>query len=218
MRSTLRAARSSRARGATPALCAVLALVLVASGCGGGGASTKAAASAAAQASSAPQPVVAPVPRLSILSPPRGAHTSSTLTVRVALDGVPGGGARFKYVLDRRLTRVGAARLTFHDLAPGHHRLDVLLVTNGASRAATVFTVRAPAPVAVPAPVQTTPTTTSTMPAPSPPPPTTTATPPPPPPTTTSAPSRPSEGIPQGGGGDGDGDNSGAPSDGDGNI
>jgi hypothetical protein len=209
----LRDARPCRALGVAPALCMALAPVLVTSGCGGGGASTKAAAPVTAHVSSAPQPAVAPNPRLSILSPRMGAHTSPTLTVRVALDGAPSGGARrFRYVLDRRLARLGSARLTFHDLAPGHHRLEVFLVTDGASRAATAFTVRAPAPVVVPAPVQTTSTSTSPTPAP----PTTTAVPPPPP--TTSVPSRSSEGIPQGGGGDGDGDNSGGPSDGDGNI
>jgi len=198
-----------------PALVPVLALALAANGCGGAsGGSTKTAATVAVQTHSTSRPVAAAPPRLSILSPRTGAHTSSTLTVRVALHGVPGGGARFRYVLDRRLTRLGSARLTFHDLAPGYHRLDVFLAKGAASRAAVAFTVRAPAPVAAPAPVQTAPTTTeSTPPLPA----ATTAPPPPSPPRTTPTP-QPSEGIPQGGGGDGDGDNSGGPSDGDGNM
>jgi hypothetical protein len=223
MRSTLRDARSDRAPGSIPALCVGLALTLLASGCGGG-ASTTTPASAGSQASSpsragtALQPATVPVPRLSILSPRTGTHTASALTVGVALDGAAGGRRRFRYVLDHRLTRLGSAHLTFHDLAPGRHRLEVFLATNGASHATTAFTVRAPAPAAIPAPTQTTPMTTSTQPAPtpsSPSPPTTSEAPPPPP--TTTAPPHPSDGIPQGGGGDGDGDNSGGPSDGDGN-
>jgi hypothetical protein len=228
MRSTHRDARSSSAPGETqarrlqgalalvPALVPVLALVLVGSGCGGSSnSSTKTAAPVAVQTPSTPRPVAAAPPRLSILSPRTGAHTSSTLTVRVALHGAPGGGARFSYVLDHRLTRLGSARLTFHDLAPGHHRLDVFLVKSGVSRAAVAFTVRAPAPVAVPAPMQTVSTATESTP---PPPPAATTTPPPPSPTRTTPAPQPSEGIPQGGGGDGDGDNSGGPSDGDGNM
>jgi hypothetical protein len=145
-----------------------------------------------------------------------GAHIASTLTVSVALDGAGGSARRFRYVLDHRLTRFGSAHLTFHDLAPGHHRLEVFLATNGASRATTAFTVHRPAPVAIPAPAQTTPMTTSSQPAPTPPPPPTTSEAPPPP--KAASPSQPGGGIPQGGGGDGDGDNSGGPSDGDGNI
>jgi hypothetical protein len=200
------------------ALVPVIALGLVASGCGSS--STETAAPAAVQTHSVPRPVAAAPPRLSILSPRAGAHTSSTLTVRVALQGAPGGGARFKYVLDRSLTRLGLARLTFHDLAPGHHRLQVFLVRSAASPAAVAFTVHPPAPVAVPtpAPMQTAPTMTESTP---PPPPAATTTAPAPAPAPAPAkttPAPPSEGIPQGGGGDGDGDNSGAPSDGDGNI
>jgi hypothetical protein len=205
----------------------VFALALVASGCGGAGSSsTNTAAPAAAQAHSTPRPVAAAPLRLSILSPRTGARTSSTLTVRVALRGASSGGRQFRYVLDRRLTRLGSARLTFHDLAPGHHRLDVFLANGGASRAAVAFTVRAPAPVAVPAPVQTVSTASESTPppvstanevAPPQPPAARTAPSSPSPPRTTPAPP-PSEGIPQGGGGDGDGDNSGGPSDGDGGI
>jgi hypothetical protein len=177
----------------------------------------------AAPATTTAQPASAPAPHLSILSPRAGAHTASTLTVRVALSGAPAGGAqRFRYVLDRRLTRFGPARLTFHDLAPGRHRLEVLSATTGTTRAGTTFTIRAPARVASPAPAQTQPTVSTPAPAP------TTATPPPqsPPPTKTTAPPPPkaspppsSGGIPQGpNAGDGDEDNKGAPSDGDGNI
>lgn len=226
MRSTLRDARSGRARASISALCVGLALTLLASGCGGGGSTTtttQPSAGSQASSSSRPgsslQPATVPVPRLSILSPRAGAHTATTLTVGVALDGPAGGGARrFRYVLDHRLTRLGSAHLTFHDLAPGRHRLEVFLAANGASRAATAFTVRAPAPVAIPAPAQATPMTTSSQSAPTPPspsPPTTSEAPPPPP--TAASPSQPGGGIPQGGGGDGDGDNSGGPSDGDGN-
>jgi hypothetical protein len=148
------------------------------------------------------------MPHLSILSPRAGAHTASTLTVRVALSGATNGAQRFRYVLDRRLTRFGPARLTFHDLAPGRHSLEVLLATTGTARASTTFTVRAPAHVASPAPAQTQPTVSTPAPAP-----TTTA----PPPKASPPPS--SGGIPQGpNAGDGDGDNNGAPSDGDGNL
>jgi hypothetical protein len=227
MRSTLRDARSGRTPGSIPALCVGLALTLLASGCGSG-ASTTTPASAGSQASNSSRPSTAlrpatvPVPRLSIISPRTDAHTATTLTVGVALDGAAGGARRFRYVLDHRLTRLGSAHLTFHDLAPGRHRLEVFLATNGASRAATAFTVRAPAPVTIPAPTQTTPAqttpmTTSSQPVPtpsSPSPPTTSEASPPP---TATGPAQPVGGIPQGGGGDGDGDNSGGPSDGDGN-
>jgi hypothetical protein len=197
-----------------PVLVPVLAIALVASGCASSS-STKTAAPVAVQTHSTPRAVAAVPIRLSILSPRNGAHTSSTLTVRVALHGSPGGGARFSYVLDGHLTRLGSGRLTYHDLAPGRHRLDVSLASRAASRAVVAFTVRAPAPVAVPAPAQTVSTATESTP---PPPPAATTTPPPSsPPRTTPAP-QPSEGIPQGGGGDGDGDNSGGPSDGDGNM
>jgi hypothetical protein len=161
------------------------------------------------------------MPHLSILSPRAGTHTASTLTVRVALSGAPVGGAqRFRYVLDRGLARFGPARLTFHDLAPGRHSLEVLLATTGTARASTTFTVRAPAHVAIPAPAQTQPTVSTPAPAPTTPPPRTL------PPTKTTAPAPPkaspppsSGGIPQGpNAGDGDGDNNGAPSDGDGNL
>jgi hypothetical protein len=199
-------------------VCASVGLVLIASGCGGGSSVMTATSRApvAAPATTAAKPAGAPTPHLSILSPRAGAHTASTLTVRVALSGAPTGGAqRFRYVLDRRLARSGSARLTFHDLAPGRHRLEVLSVADSTVRAGTAFTVRAPAPIPAPAraqPAVSTPAST----------PTTTT----PPPTETTAPAPPkaspppsSGGIPQGpNAGDGDGDNKGEPSDGDGNI
>jgi hypothetical protein len=206
-------------------VCVGLGLVLVVSGCGGGSSAmtTTTRASVAAPATTVAKPASAPTPRLSIISPRVGAHTASTLTVRVALSGASTGGAqRFRYVLDRRLTRSGSARLTFHDLAPGRHRLEVLSAADSTVRTSTTFTVRAPAPVAVPVPVQTQPTVSAPAPAPT----TTTAPPRIPPPTKTTAPAPPkaspppsSGGIPQGpNAGDGDGDNNGEPSDGDGNI
>ena len=206
---------------------ASLALVLAASGCGS---STPRKTSSAAktsatiaQTSGAGAPASALPPHLSILSPRAGTHTASTLTVRVALSGVTNGAQRFRYVLDRRLTRSGSTRLTFHDLAPGRHRLEVLSVAENTVGASTTFTVRAPAPVAIPVPARSQPTVSTPAPA------STTTTPlprTPLPPTKTTAPAPPkasppptSGGIPQGpDAGDGDGDNNGGPSDGDGNI
>lgn len=216
-----------------------VALALVVSGCGGASTSTTtrasatAATSAAAATVSAPATVTAPTLHLSIVSPRAGAHTGSTLTVRVAVSGAPGAGAqRFRYVLDHRLTRSGSSHLTFHDLAPGHHRLEVVLTSGSAAHAGTTFIVRTPPPVAVVTPVearrttpevqqttpearQTTPEVQQTTTRAEPPPPARTS-PPPPPPESTPAPATGS--IPQGNGGDGDGDNNGAASDGDGNI
>jgi len=200
-----------------------LGLILAASGCGGGTSTTK-AREAVTQASNAPQPAAAaPVRHLSILSPRVGAHTAATLTVRVRLTGAATSGLqRFQYVLDHRLTRSGSDRLTFHDLAPGRHRLEVILAGASPSRATTTFTVRAPTPSASPVPAQSQPTVSTPIPPP------TSSTPPPrtQPPTRTTAPAPPkanppqsSGGIPQGpNAGDGDGDNNGAPSDGDGNV
>jgi hypothetical protein len=204
-------------------VCASLGLVLVASGCGGGSAMTSTArAPVAAPAITAAKPASAPTPHLSILAPRMGAHTASTLTVRVALSGATNGAQRFRYVLDRRLARSGSARLTFYNLAPGRHRLEVLSAAERTIRTSTTFTVRAPAPVAIPAPARAQPTVSTAAPAP-----TTTASPPrTTPPSKTTAPAPPkaspppaSGGIPQGpNAGDGDGDNNGGPSDGDGNI
>jgi hypothetical protein len=207
-------------------LCASLGLVLVASGCGSTSRKTSSAARTSApvvQSSSTRAPVSAPVAHLSILSPRMGAHTASTLTVRIALSGAPAGSAqRFRYVLDRHLERSGSARLTFHDLAPGRHRLEVILAGASPNRATTTFTVRAPAPVAVPVAARAQPTVSTPVPAP------TSTTPPPqaPPPRKTTAPAPPtasppqsSGGMPQGpNAGDGDSDNNGGPSDGDGDV
>ncbi len=198
-----------------------LGLIFAASGCGGGTSTTKAPA-AVTQASNAPKPAVAVPPRhLSILSPRVGAHTAATLTVRVTLTGTATGGAqRFRYVLDHRLTRSGSDRLTFHNLAPGRHRVEVILTSASPSHAATTFIVRAPTPLAVPVQAQpttvSTPPPTSTTPPPRTPPPTKTATRPAPP---QASPPQSNSGIPQGpNAGDGDSDNNGGPSDGDGNI
>ncbi|MFZ1926573.1 MAG: hypothetical protein WAU42_10570 [Solirubrobacteraceae bacterium] len=203
-----------------------MALVLAASGCGSSTSrktSSAAGTSATvAQTSGAGAPASAPTQHLSILSPRAAAHTASTFTVRVTLSGATNGAQRFRYVLDHRLARSGSARLTFHDLAPGRHRLEVLSAADSTVRASTTFTVRAPAPVAIPAPVPAQPTVSTPAPAPT----TTTAPPRTPPPTKTTAPALPkaspppaSGGIPQGpNAGDGDGDNSGGTSDGDGNI
>ncbi len=195
-----------------------LALALVIGGCGGGSSSSTTTATPAAAATRASTPAAAvPAVHLSVLSPHTGAHTGSTVTVHVALSGAPGGTTpRFHYILDHRLSRSGSSTLTFHDLAPGRHRVQVLVVPGSAARASTTFIVRAPAPAPLPTPVEA-PATTAT------PPPATTSTPEPvhttpkAPPAKASPPES-SGGIPQGGGGDGDGDNSGGPSDGDGNI
>jgi hypothetical protein len=214
----------------TAPLCAGLALALVASGCGSGGAKRPETPPATNSSVSVPQTSsarapAAPVAHLSILSPRPDAHTAPTLTVRVALTGAPADAAQtFRYVLDHRLTRSGSDRLTFHDLAPGRHHLEVISPGTGPSRATTTFTVRAPAQSAslVAAQPQPTPTvstpvavpTTSAPPKQAPEPANTTT---PPPPKASPPPS--SGGIPQGpNAGDGDGDNHGGPSDGDGNI
>jgi hypothetical protein len=103
---------------------------------------------------------------------------------------------RLHYELDGRLSRTAGTHLTFHDLAPGRHRLAVVLSTGGQARASTTFTVRAPVPVPAPepAPAQEAAPPASSSPAPS------------------------SSKIPQNNGGDADEDNNGGPSDGDGNL
>jgi len=201
-------------------------LIFAASGCGGGTSTIKAPATAT-QATNAPQPAVAaPVRHLSIVSPRAGAHTAATLTVRVKLTGTAISGAQpFRYVLDHLLTRSGTDRLTFHNLAPGRHRLEVIRPSASPSHVATTFIVRAPARVVVPVPAhQAQPTastpipppTSSTSPSPRTSPPTKTTTAPAPP---QASPPQSNGGIPQGpNAGDGDGDNNGGPSDGDGNI
>ena len=187
---------TSRRRTAVQALvsCGAFCLALGAGGCGGGGYGTSPPVSAksspaATTASTAAAPHPATVAHVSILAPHRGASTDATLTVRVALAGAqPSTPTRLRYVLDGRLTRTGGARMTYHELAPGRHRLAVrLLGQAGAVAAATSFTVRAPAPPPAPAaPAPATMTETRQEEA------------------TAPAPSRPSAhgGIPQGGGGD----------------
>ncbi len=203
--------------------CLSLTLALLIGGCGGGSSgstTTSTPATTAAQASTTTATAVtAPVLHLSVLSPHAGAHTGSTVTVHVALSGAPSGDTqRVRYVLDDRLSRSGSRTLTFHDLAPGRHHVEVLVGHGGGAHASTTFIVRAPAPAVVPAvvpaPAEVRPTTAT-------PPPTTSMpeavhTTPKAPPAKASPPES-SGGIPQGGG-DGDGDNSGGPSDGDGNI
>jgi hypothetical protein len=196
---------------------AALVLCVLAAGCGSGGQVTSAASHPATAAASAKPVVAASAPvlrQLRILSPAAGAHTGAAVTVRVRVSGGALHGARpLRYVLDGALGRMGTTRLTFRELAPGRHRLVVLLAGDPRVRASSSFTVLAPAPVAQPSsaepmqthppepqPVHTTAERTTTE----------HASPPP-------APAREGS-IPQGGAGDGDGDNSGAPSDGDGNV
>jgi hypothetical protein len=201
----------------------ILGLIFAASGCGGGTSTIKTPATVT-QASNAPQPAVAaPVRHLSIVSPRAGAHTAATLTVRVKLTGTATNGAQpFRYVLDRRVTRSGSDGLTFHNLAPGRHRLEVIWPSASPSHVATTFIVRAPARVVVPVPAQAQPAASTPILPPSTSPPPRTS----PPTKTTTAPASPQAsppqsngGIPQGpNAGDGDGDNNGGPSDGDGNL
>jgi hypothetical protein len=239
-----------KAARSTGFLFAGAALAVAVSACGSSGSSGSTASTTSAAATPAQTPTInqasgakpaasAPTPHLAILSPHAGGHTGSTLTVRVAASGAPSGTAqRYRYVLDGRFTRSGSTHVTFHELAPGRHRLEVVMLGSG-DRANTTFTVNAPAPTPAPAPVATTPTpaeaphtTPATAPAPKPastpasqappkapaPKPASPAEKAPPPPAKT-APSGASEGIPQGpGAGDGDGDNHGEPSDGDGDI
>jgi hypothetical protein len=216
------------ARRIAPLCLGMGAVALSVAGCGGAstGTSTTAATTTAAAtttttaATVAPArtaPTASPVTHLAILSPQAGAHTPSTLTVHVAATGAPSGSTgRFRYVLDGRVTRTGSSELTFHDLAPGHHTLRVVMLGSPVERT-TTFTVNAPAAAPKPVVAQAPPTETQAT---TPPPAATT----PAPAATTPAPTqtRPSgasEGIPQGpNAGDGDGDNHGEPSDGDGDI
>jgi hypothetical protein len=195
-----------RAAHRTGPLCVSLALVVAASGCGASSKSTPATtvAPVRTQATSAAAPPTAPTPHLSILTPRTGAHASSTLTVRVAVSGAPSASTqRLRYVLDHHLTRAGSSHLTFRELVPGRHHLEVL-IAGSTVHASTTFTVRAPAPVAVQAPPEVSRTS---------------ATPTPAAPVTPTTPAPSTGGIPQGpGAGDGDGDNHGEPSDGDGNL
>lgn len=212
---------SPRARGlGTTAILPLAALVVTACG---GSSTPKAAPSAAATSRSArstTSPAAPVAPRLRIRSPRRGAHVTATVAVRVSLTGAraPGAGG-FRYVLDGGRALLGPARLLFHGLTSGHHRLLVALAARPSVKAAVTFTVAAPPPVTPPvtstastaSAVTPTATATSTTAAPAP---TTTA----PAPTTTST-TAPAGGIPQGANaGDADADNHGGPSDGDGNV
>ena len=208
----------SLTRGRLGGACAAFALGLLLAGCGGGSSSTTASKTTAATPRT-PASTAAVSPRLLILTPRRGAHTDQSLTVRVRLGGAtPTIRHLFRYVLDGRIARLGSARLTFHELVPGRHRLLVMLADDRSVRASSFFFVRAPTPVTAPEPAPTTTATTQTpetTPAPTPAPSQTTtrsATPAP-------TPAPPSTGgIPQGNGGDRDSDNNGGPSDGDGNF
>jgi hypothetical protein len=208
----------NRVRGLT-LICASAAVALVISACGSSRSPSSSSQSQTNGASVAGPPATtaapAPLPlaaRLRILAPRRGASAASTLTVRVSLTGATAAGSRaFKYVLDGSLTRLGSARLSYHDLAAGQHHLLVALASRPSVSARVSFSV----PVPPPRPAG--PSSAATPPA------STTAAPPPPPsstqaaaPATTPA---PSGGIPQGANaGDADSDNQGGPSDGDGNI
>ena len=203
-------------RGATVCLAAGLSVL---AGCGGAGSTRYGGGSAgagattthAAAASTAPSTTASaatvPVVHLSIVSPRAGSRTGTTVTVHVAVSHGALAGGTLHYLLDRRLTRTGGTRLTFHELAPGSHRLEVISA-GGAAHAATAFTVRTPPAPPAPVPAPAAPTSSAPSPQPS-----ETS---PSPPAGQSAPS--GGGIPQNGGGDGDGDNHGGPSDGDGNV
>jgi hypothetical protein len=210
-----------------PGACATIALAALLAGCGSSGSKTTSQPVAATTSASTPASATAAAakpPSLRILSPAAGAHTGSTLTVRVRLAGAAPAGTGLRYVLDGHLSRHGSTRITYHELAPGRHTLVVALIGDGAVRAKRSFVVRAPTPA--PEPVHT----TASEPAPTPQmgaeherAPTKTAAPEPKPSAPKPKPSAPESkpeagGIPQGGGGDGDGDNSGGPSDGDGNV
>jgi hypothetical protein len=195
-----------------------LAVAAAVAGCAGSGAGSTTTSAAKRTPVSTTRanvgPAAPPAVHLSVLSPRAGAHTGSTLTVRIADTGAPSDAPqRFRYVLDGRVMRSGPSHLTFHDLASGRHMLQVATV-DGTGKASTTFTVRAPAPAVTQAATEAPHTTVATPPPPPPPPVTTTAAPP-----AKATPSPAGEGIPQGpGAGDGDGDNHGEPSDGDGDI
>jgi hypothetical protein len=195
--------------------------VAAAAGLIGGGCGTSSAPSSPTNASlpratsTTATTVRAVSPRLRILSPREGAVTGSTVTARLALTGEAViGSVGFRYVLDGRLVRFGTTRLTFHELAPGRHRLVVALATNRSIRATRLFSVQMPrsTPATSESPVRTEPTREAPA-APETPSQTTRSTSTPTPP-----PAAPEGAIPQGNGGDHDSDNNGGPSDGDGNV
>ena len=129
--------RIMKAARNTGILLASGALAVAVSACGSGAssstssastASTSAPAAASTQASTPATSVSAPTPHLTILSPRAGGHTGSTLTVRVAATGAASGAQRFRYVLDGHFTRSGSTHVTFHELAPGVHRLEGVML------------------------------------------------------------------------------------------
>jgi hypothetical protein len=194
-------------------------------GCGGsssGRGSSSTTASNATTAAAAAKSSAPVAPRLLILAPRRGSHTGRSLSVRVGLSGANSTGRHaFRYLLDGRIARLGPARLTYHELAPGRHSLVVMLAADGRVRASSFFVVRTPAPVitseSAPAMTTTTPTpepAPASTPAPS----RTTTQPSTPAPAPAPGETPPTTGIPQNNGGDHDSDNNGGPSDGDGNV
>jgi hypothetical protein len=203
----------------TPTVTASALLALLVAGCGGSSAKSVTTSRTPVAATTVSH-AQAPSAHLRIISPRAGAHTGSTLTVRVRLRGIsPTGPRAFVYVLDHQRARRAGSKLTFLNLRPGRHRLLVSFNDRARASAKVAFIVRAPAPTPAPAaaaaPIPT--TTTAPPPTTAAPPPATTTTPPPST-TTTAPPPPPSTGIPQGNAGDRDGDNNGGPTDGDGNI
>ena len=88
-----------------------------------------------------------PAPRLEIVTPRTRAHLDQTVAVRVSLTGATLAGSQsLRYVLDGAVTRLEAARLTFHGVVSGHHHLRVALISRPSVRANATFTVLAPPP------------------------------------------------------------------------
>jgi hypothetical protein len=136
------------ARKSAP-VCIGVAVAMAVAGCGGASSTpttTTASTTAPAASQGSTAPSAAPVTHLAVVSPHPGAHTGSTLTVHVTARGAPSGfSGQFRYVLDGRVTRSGSSELTFHDLAPGHHTVRVVMVGSPVETS-TSFTVSAPAP------------------------------------------------------------------------
>ena len=202
------------------------AAVLVA-GCGSSAKSTTSTPGATAPVPTATT-AAPPAGTIEVLAPRNGAHTGSTVTVRVrvlsAAPAQPAPRKPFRYLLDGRARGSGGPVFRLAGLRAGRHRLTVVLAAQPAVRGTSSFVVRAAAAPAAHATTTTattpTVTPTHTTPAPSAPVrrtpkahvPTT------PTHTTPSTPPKKSGGIPQGNGGDGDADNNGGPDDGDGNV
>ena len=205
----------------TPTVAASALLALLVAGCGGSSAKSVTTSRTPVAATTVSH-AQAPSAHLRIISPRAGAHTGSTLTVRVRLPGIsPTGPRAFVYVLDHQRARRAGSKLTFLNLRPGRHRLLVSFNDRARASAKVAFIVRAPAPTPgsrcggradpyhhhrlPPRRPRPRHPTDDYYAAPA----STTTTAPPPPPST---------GIPQGNAGDRDGDNNGGPTDGDGNI